>query len=339
MKLLYIGDAKPETAFVEILDQNKIQIRSRYKALGRFTGKRHFYRHMHYFLLAAHGVMARKNHDVIFIWQQYIGIYYYLLTKIFPFHKRPAVLFYLIFHQTGNGLFNRAKKYFFKKTIEFPEFKKIIFTHSRDIFYKKTSDKKKALLTYADQPSDFIESNIGNVSEKYDFFSGGVTNRKYTDILEIAKARSELGFTIAGVEKDKKSLGWLPGNLKFVTGAYGNDFERLILESRAVIIPLAEPHAASGQLVILRALQAGKVVIVTRNSFMDDWMQGPGEKDFVYQYDSFEQLAEIVDDLDDKQLRQKGRQARQFYLEHLCPEKMYEKLAAMFVQVKDKCPK
>jgi hypothetical protein len=327
MKLLYIGDAKPDNRFVEILRKNSIEMASKYKPLGRFTGRRHFYRHFHYFLLAVYGFFKRKNYDAVFIWQQYIGIYYYFLSLLWPWNKKPVILFYVTYIHLHNPLLNKLKNLVFLKALNSDIFDQLIFLDKDDCLFEQVGQEEKNIVDYYAPASRFIEDHVYKVPVKRDFFSGGASNRRYEDLAALARMNPELSITIAGKESDRAALTDAPKNLDFVSGKYGRDFEQLMLESRAVIIPLADPDLVSGLLVILSALQAGKVVIITKNSFLLDSLKGYGENEFIYQYEGIGQLQEIIDFLDDDKLAAGGVRARQIYTKHLQPENMYQELA------------
>jgi len=336
MKLLFIGDANPDKKFIDIMAASNINITKRCKKLGHLTGRRHFLRHLQYLIMAAYGVMRRKNFECVFIWQQYIGIYYYLLTLLWPFYKKPTVLFYVIYKKSNNRIINGIKTKLFLNAFNSGLFLNVIFINKEDYLYNHIHIIYRDFVHFYQQPSAYIENNLDKLPTEKRLFSGGVSNRNYRQLRELAEAEPAVKITIAGTAADKASLKPLPPNVNFVTGAYGDDFDRLLLESSAVIIPLNDPRVISGQLVILKALQAGKMIIMSENTFWSDWMSGRGKDDFIILYDGFTSLRNIITSLDEEMVRVAGGHARTFYKKELCPETMYHQLTGIILQ--QKCP-
>jgi hypothetical protein len=286
---------------------------------------------LQYFFLASYGVLKRREYDKIFIWQQYIGIYYYLLSLLWPLNKKPTVVFYIIYKTAKNNTLNNIKKLFFLKAFNSRIFERVLFTNKKDYLYDKISGSKKDFINFYHQPSSYIENNYGKVPVRNKYFSGGVSNRMYSHLLALAKNNPSLTINIAGTPEDKAALKDISSNLIFITGAYGKNFEQLLMESKAVIIPLEDPNVVSGQLVVLRALQAGKVVIMTENTFWSDWLKGQGKNDFIYLYEGIGQLEQIINSLDDIMLETGGKNARRFYKQELHQEKMYNQLTKVIL--------
>ena len=118
-----------------------------------------------------------------------------------------------------------------------------------------------------------------------------------------------------------------PPNVKLNIDVYGGAFEDLVLRSRAVIIPLADPMVASGQMVVSAALQAGKAVFISHNNFIDDWLGRDSTAGFVYEYESVEQLSHMLRTITDADLAASGERARKYFLEHNDEKAIYRSFA------------
>jgi hypothetical protein len=58
-------------------------------------------RHLCYLKLALAALRKRKRYDGIFFWQQYVALYYYLLSQLWPFHQRPICIYYILYKKYG----------------------------------------------------------------------------------------------------------------------------------------------------------------------------------------------------------------------------------------------
>lgn len=144
-------------------------------------------------------------------------------------------------------------------------------------------------------------SNTGN--DVGYIFSGGRTNRDFETVLTAVR---ELGcpavFVVAGEYKFK---GHIPENVRVYRDISIEKFQRLVSDAGVVVIALDRPDMSSGQVVLSRAMQCAKPIIVTQLAGMDDYVIDGIDALFVQPHDSTDLIRKIRILLTDKELRQK----------------------------------
>lgn len=286
-------------------------------------------RHLGYIRLALFAVRHRKQFDCILIWQQFVALYYCLLAAFMPSAKStPVILYYIIYKKSSNRLVNWVKHRVMRAMVNSRHMAVVYFMSRSDYLYKETEPAKRRLLVYCPFTSDYIERKpalIGAVGHFY--FSGGASNRNYSQIRQLAELLPDSQFSVAGLPAINNVFKPCPPNVKLHTDVYGDEFEDLVLRSRAVIIPLADPMVTSGQMVVLAAMQAGKAVFITRNDFVDDWVGRDRAAGFLYEYESLEHLTHMLHTMTDADLAASGERARKYFLEHNDEKTIYRSFA------------
>lgn len=204
----------------------------------------------------------------------------------------------------------------------------VYFMSRSDYLYEDTDPAKRRLLVYCPFNSAFIEKNssfIGTVGDFY--FSGGASNRDYSQIKQLAESMPGAQFSVASLPAIHQVFKPCPSNVTLRFDLYGDAFEDMVLRAKAVIIPLADPMVTSGQMVVLAAMQAGKTVFITRNDFIDDWVGRERAAGFLFEYESLEQLSYLLRTTSDADLAASGKRARDFFLEHNDEKTIYRSFA------------
>jgi len=264
-KTLIVADCVLNNDFlyeIELASQRKVRII--FIASGHWVGKKKIWRHMTYFYLAMKALYLGNKYDVIIFWQQFIGIYFGILTRLMPFGRADCecAVFPLIYKGK-----NRFKRLLFSWGLSVASIRHIIVCSNFEIeIYKSLFPSVKDKLSsvkYGIQPSNYIEDCLQNniSSNKKYFFSGGTSNRDYVLLIKAAECLPHINFVFACTEKDIAKID-IPGNVVVVHDAYQEAFEDLILKSICVIIPLKEDNLSSGQIVLLKTMQAGKPIII-----------------------------------------------------------------------------
>lgn len=326
-KVLFIGDGGEPAALAECLVDDDMRVIPHVHPLSLSLGV--LGRHLGYFRLALFAVRHRKQFDGILIWQQFVALYYCLLRTLIPgARSTPIILYYIIYKKSSNKLVNWAKHQVMRAMVNSRHMAVVYFMSRSDYLYEETDPSKRKLLVYCPFNSDYIERNsalIGTVGQFY--FSGGASNRNYSQIRQLAELMPDSQFSVAGLPAVHSVFKPCPPNVKLHIDVYGDAFEDLVLRSRAVIIPLADPMVTSGQMVVLAAMQAGKAVFITRNDFIDDWVGRDRAAGFLYEYESLEQLTHILRTITDAELAASGERARKFFLEHNDEKTIYRSFA------------
>lgn len=326
-KILFVGDGGDPSTLSAILAGSDIdvfhKIHPQSLALGVIA------RHFGYFRLALFAVWHRKHYDCVLIWQQFVALYYYLLGAFMPgARSTPVILYYIIYKKSSNRLVNWVKHRVMRAMVNSRQMAVVYFMSRSDYLYEETHPAKRKLLVYCPFNSAFIEKNssfIGTVGQFY--FSGGASNRDYSQIKQLAELMPDAHFSVASRPAIHHVFKPCPPNVKLHFDLYGDAFEDLVLRAKAVIIPLADPMVTSGQMVVLAAMQAGKTVFITRNDFIDDWVGRERAAGFLFEYESLEQLSYLLRTTSDADLAASGKRGREFFLEHNDEKTIYRSFA------------
>lgn len=325
LKMLFIGDGGQSEQLPSQLAEDGVTVDfdTRHISIGTPTALRQ----LAYLGLAMRIVLRRSSYDKIFIWQQYIAVYYSLLSKLWPFRRRPYLVYYIISKKPA-GLLGKIRQKLFLFMLSDNYNVKTYLMSAADYLAQAapaTQRKKMAVLndflidtSYTDQ--HYRAGQGGNY-----VFGGGSGNRKYDDMLSLARDMPDERFVIACRQQDV--AGPVTDNVIVRHDAYHDEFDRLILGSRAVMLSLGDPNVMSGQLVCMQAFAAGKVVFMTRNNFMRDWLPDADELPFLRFYDRPEECEKMLRSLSEATLIELGTAARAYYDGKLRETGFYAQLA------------
>lgn len=280
-------------------------------------------RHLGYLALAWHAVWRQV--DGVLVWQQFVGLYLLLFYTFMPWRARPLLLYYVIYKPAGNPLLDGIKFRAMRAMTNARHCAVVYFMSQEDRLYAATPVGKRRLI--ADHPfhSPHIEALIGTSGADY-FFSGGASNRDYSVIRALAEQMPEARFMVACLSSQAEGIAPLT-NLEVRTDVSPQAFEDMVLHSKAVILPLANPGVVSGQLVCLAAMQAGKPIYMTRNNFIAEWISPDRTGHFLAFFDRVEDLLEQLRSHTEPFLTTRGNAAREFYLTHHDPRAVFRVFA------------
>jgi len=280
-------------------------------------------RHLGYFALAWHAVWHEV--DCVLAWQQFVGLYLLLLYTLMPWRSRPLLLYYVIYKPASSQLLDRLKFRVMRAMTNAQPCAAVYFMSRDDRLYAATPADKRRLI--ADHPfhSPHIEAYIGAAGADY-FFAGGASNRDYAVIRALAEKMPEARFKVACLASQAETMEPLP-NLEVRADVSPREFEDMVLQARAVILPLANPSVVSGQLVCLAAMQAGKPIYMTRNNFTAEWIDLDMASHFLAFFERADDLLVQLHSCTDLTLASRGKAAREFYLAHHDPYAVYRVFA------------
>lgn len=328
-KMLLVGDGGNNRKLYDIFKQNGILVDNHTKSIS--VREHWLRRHIDYCRLALYAVCKRGSYDYIFIWQQYVGLYYYLCSLFCPSFKGKTYVFYILFSGSMDRLPGRLKCFIFRQMIHSDIIAKALFVSKYDPLFPMIREEKKEVVFLARQGSSNIENAYGesslalkNVVGAY-YFSGGASNRDYGALKRVAIANPNMRIEVACLESTIKKLSPLPSNMICHTDAYGDAFDSLLINSKAVIIPLDNPQNISGQLVCIQAMQAGKMIFISKNKFIEEWLNPSDIGDFIIQYKDVVELMEYLNELSDQELQVRGGLARNYFMGSLSVDRMYDR--------------
>jgi glycosyltransferase involved in cell wall biosynthesis len=227
-------------------------------------------RHFSDFLVACRTLYFCKNYEKIIFWQQFIGIYYILLSKFFFYRNLPPAIILTFIFIERKGLLGKIHKWLVRQVVSAKSIKYIICHSSTEKkYYSEQFDHSSAHKFLFMPVGTGVGKNKFEIEDRGYFFSGGKSNRDYKVLFE-AFAKVKERIIVACQPYDIAGLA-VPSNVKIVHGAYGDDFIRLMACSKAVVITLKDPNVSAGQLVLLDAMRVEKMAIVNKGNCMDDY--------------------------------------------------------------------
>lgn len=325
--VLFVGDGGNPQILERLLNDRQIDLHANVRPASVRISV--LLRHLRYFRLAAYAVFSRKKYDAIFIWQQYVGLYYFLISIIYPFHRRPCCVYYIIFRAKPRSVVAWTKRFLLARMVHSRFVQKVVFLSHCDALYPDIREEKRILLSTYTEKSSYIEKRLtdGSIRIDSDYFSGGANNRDFSALRRLAESMRDKKFSVACLPKDMARMSPIPQNMHVDCNAYGDAFEELILSTKAVVLPIEDPNVTSGQIVCLRALQSAKPVFMMRNNFMVDWMPDIASLRFLVMYDELDELSSLLTGFRDSDLHELGLQAREYYLNHFDEEPFYRGIA------------
>lgn len=270
-------------------------------------------RHLGYLRLALQALRGRRSADCILIWQQFVALYFLLLARLIPGNERPVLLYYVIYKPSTNRLIDWIKRRLMKSMTNARQVSAVYFMSEHDQLFSITNKAVRHLIAAHPFHSPYIEEHLNRLTSHDFYFAGGASNRDYNVIRALAKRMPDSSFRVACMANQAGALMPLPGNLQVHTDIPATEFEDLVLQSKAVIIPLADPNVASGQLVCLAAMQSGKPIFMTRNHFVSEWVDMHVANGFLRLFESDEDLVSDLKSVDDGILGLLGNAARTYY--------------------------
>ncbi len=332
-RILIVTNFNPQNPFVEALVQ-MVPIRADFCYLD-ITGRRAgnlFIRHIMTLWLA--GVVLNKSghYRNIIICEQFIGLYYCLLARLFPFIKRGSeALLISLMYNPRRGWSGHIYKSFYHFCLNSKAIRYFICHSSRERenYLKEFGQDKKDSIIFlklgGGKPFN-TKSDPQPGTDRY-FFSGGSSNRDYRTLVQAFDGLEER-LIIACYPSDVKGLR-IPANVEIRHNVYGADFTRLMQRSYAVIIPLLKTEVSSGQLVLLDAMRVGKPIVVTKGGCTRDYL--PPDVGIIVEPCLVEEIRTAVQHLvrDPEQARRLGRKAKACYEQDHTAMRYAQRLAAV----------
>lgn len=269
-KLLAVSISKIERSVIEIWENEFGKPIDESYIFNQPTRASTFKIHIKYILISLKALISSKKYDYIVFWQQFMGIYYALFSRIFIFRKSWSKTVVLTFiYLKRPGIFGKLYFYLIKFAINSPAVDKFVCHSTSELEYLKKIFNHK-------NPNKIIFCPLGEgvnsrlIDEPGDYyFSGGSSNRDYSSVINAFKINNKK-LVIACKPENIREID-LPSNIKIYYDAYGNKFFDLIRNSKGVIVLVENDKVSAGQLVILNAMRFGKPLFVTRGNSMRDY--------------------------------------------------------------------
>ena len=309
-KILIIGNHKPDEQLVRNMQKrHRVAVETLYQDTIGIRSISPLTRHISYLLLALQTLRRRKKYDALIFWQQFIGIYYALFSRLFRSYPQTAVILTFIYNRRKSvvGFFHRM---IYKLTVNSDSISSIVVHSELELDHYcrtfKNCDKFEFIRVGTRHP---LANHTLNGAGNY-FFAAGRSNRDYQTLVEAFRGQP-YSLKIACLRDSLKGLD-LPENVEPHFDAYGTKYLDLLQQAYAVIIPIDDIHISAGQLVLIEALRLGKMCIVTEGPCLKDYID-PSCMFTVPPHDS-KALAGMVDKLyNDRGWSEMSNRARELY--------------------------
>ncbi len=229
------------------------------------------FRHYSYFMVALKTFFNRNKYHSIIFWQQFIGLYYGLISRLFFFlpTKSRSIVLTLIFVKR-EGFLGKMYLAFFRFMLNARSVTYAVCHSSIEKkYYQSVLKPKNNKIVFAEVGEGEPESFNPEYSDDIFFFSGGGSQRDYKTLIE-AFRNSEYKLKIACFPVHIKNIN-IPDNVQIIHNAWHRAFDELIKKSYAIILSLKYPNISSGQLVLIKAMRMGRPAIVTAGDCLKNY--------------------------------------------------------------------
>lgn len=216
---------------------------------------------------AARVVVATKKEDVIITWNHHEGLYVNILLQLCRKKNRLVSMNWLSPKGYGEKL-QKKQKALIENTnnvvvVNSPE------SERQWIETLKLGNKRIAKFIIIPDVYDthipFQQPKNYNLSERY-CFTGGMNNRNWKLIIELAQEFSNINFVCVALKSDfDRQVEKLPQNVKTYFDVKPERYYYLLENAYLVLLPLLDDRVA-GLINITRAAQAGVPCLITRTA-------------------------------------------------------------------------
>lgn len=334
-KLLIAADCRVDQNFIDALGQKlKTNIDLLYIDTSKKAGKKAMERHLSYFILAQKAISIRGKYDTIIFWQQFVGLYWGVLSRFAKKGKAKVFLLHLIYKER-KGVLGKIHKLFFSFSLSNRTLVGATCHSSQELkYYQKIfySCKDKVFFIPYGQSYEAINKNIAIPVKKPYFFSGGTSNRDYFTLMSVATMMN-YNFVVACTPKDVSGIA-ISDNVTVFFDAYGETFSSLMDSSCAVLFTLKNPNISSGQLVLLKAMAMEKPIVATKSSGILDYVDDTCA--FLVEHKNVEEIQRVLAFIiaNPKEAQLKAAEAKKRYQEAFSTQKFAFSLAELVTRKK-----
>jgi hypothetical protein len=185
---------------------------------------------------------------------------------------------------------------------------------------------KLVSLPYGDFSAAEIDKHVVKSQVGTYYFAGGFTNRDYASLIDAFRTLDQQ-LIIVGSHLNKDLQVSLPPNIKVLRDIPKKQFNSLVKNARACILPLKDKTGASGQMVMLSYMKQGKAIIVPDMQITQEYLE-EGVSGLFYQNARLD-IPNIIRylDQDEEKIVQMGLTANQQYNQNLGGEVTKQRLA------------
>ena len=237
------------------------------------------------------------NHSDVIISPNYLALFLLLLKKLNILKVRKLCWFAMFVHSPK--MIRIIGKIVKLLSSSDKGFKIIIFSKAEIHMYSQRWNLPEDLFIYCPY-GDWNEKKYNQDEIKDDnfYFSGGYSNRDYVDLIKIFKKIPEKLIIIASKKNtdliEYQENNKINENIQIFYDLPQQDFDRLLLHSKAVIFHMKDNTGASGQMVVLNAMCNRKLIISSQNDSINDYVQDGLSAIFYNKKNADNELSRII---------------------------------------------
>ena len=262
-------------------------------------------RYMKFFWVAFKMIIKRNSYTnkTVLCWQQFYGIAIAFFLRIFHLKKKFTLVIMTFIYKPKRGIVGKLYYWFIKFVVTSVYVDKILVTSKGEVeLYSKLFQCDSRLFAFYYTGAIEYEPKLYDDCElkknEY-FFSTGRSNRDY-DFLINAFEKTRYKLVIACDKLTTKNTE----NVQILSDVFGDEMLRYMRNSKAVLISLQDNKIASGQLVLLHAMNMGIPVIVTKSKGITSDYIIDGINGIVIEKNK-EDLIKAIDTINNKNLYEK----------------------------------
>ena len=243
-------------------------------------------RYFKYFLVGGELFFKRRQYNVIVAYQQFYGLIFAMLCRIFHVKKKyMLIIMSIVYKDKGCKVIRLLYGRFYEYAIQSEYIDAIVCATTSDI--EKYSSKfnipreKLPFIRWGvkDHAKDY--QCFGNDDgEKY-IFSAGKSNRDWEFVFETF-GHSKYNAVIIGAEPNYKNRF---GNMKVMPNISDTEYYDALANSYCVVLSLKDATVAAGQITLIQAMQFGKPIVVTRAEGLTNDYVVQGENGLIIEKD------------------------------------------------------
>jgi len=284
-------------------------------------------RYFHYFSAPIYYVLFRRKFNYIIAWQQFYALIFCFYSNVFKLKKTNTVIA-CNFTYKEKAKFKKLYYWFMKKCLE-GDYLDYLHVPSREyadqISIDFGFDRKKIIVApygILDEYEQLKKLSVPKGLKKDEYIvSIGRSNRDYDFLIDAWKNIEYKLVLISDVYKKKTDNP----NVIIRNDIGGDEQYSWIVNSKAIIIPIAEEKIASGDTVLLRAMSLKKIVIVTKPSTLAEMYIENGVNGISVEKNK-KQFQRVINDLLNGAFANIGGQAREDFLQNYSREALGERI-------------
>ena len=225
-------------------------------------------RYVKYFFEPFKVFLHRKDYSRILGWQQFYGLILAFYFRLFRVKNAPEITVMTFIYKPKSSLIGGRYEKFVRYCVTSNYIQNIIVHSEKERhFYANYFHIPVEKFVFVKLGIEDRTKEIPISKPKNYYLAPGRSNRDYSFLLSAWNGNIPLKIVCDSLDMQVKDK-----SIEILRNCHGDEYLKLLSECHAVVVPLEDVHASSGQLVILQAMMYGKPLIVTENEGVRDYM-------------------------------------------------------------------